>query len=64
MYNLLFCPICRGALTLENKSLKCGNGHSFDIAKSGYVNLLKPGKKNNAKAGDSKEMINARTDFF
>jgi 23S rRNA (guanine745-N1)-methyltransferase len=64
MYNLLFCPICQGALTLENKSLKCGNGHSFDIAKSGYVNLLKPGKKNNAKAGDSKEMINARTDFF
>ncbi|MBE6625515.1 MAG: methyltransferase domain-containing protein [Ruminococcaceae bacterium] len=64
MYNLLFCPICHKALKLEAQSLKCENGHSFDIAKSGYVNLLKPGKKNNAKAGDSKEMISARSAFF
>ena len=64
MYDLLFCPICRLPFALENKSLKCQGGHSFDIAKSGYVNLLKPGKKNNAKAGDSKEMIDARSSFF
>ena len=64
MYDSLFCPICRLPLTLESKSLKCQSGHSFDIAKSGYVNLLKPGKKNNAKAGDSKEMIDARSSFF
>lgn len=39
-------------------------GHSFDIAASGYINLLKPGKMNNARAGDSKEMIRARSNFF
>ena len=60
----LVCPICRCEFTKINNILKCENGHSFDIASSGYVNLLKPGKMNNAKAGDSKEMINARSNFF
>ena len=58
------CPICRGGLTRCASSFKCDKGHSYDIAKSGYINLLNPGKKNNAKAGDSKEMIRARTLFF
>lgn len=61
---LLRCPICKGAFSKENASLKCERRHSFDIASSGYVNLLKPGKMNNAKAGDSKEMIRARTSFL
>ena len=60
----LICPICRGALFKEASSLKCERGHSYDFSKSGYINLLNPGKKNNAKAGDSKEMIRARSDFF
>lgn len=60
----IVCPICRGGLKRCNSSLKCEGGHSYDLAKSGYVNLLNPGKKNNAKAGDSKEMIRARTLFF
>lgn len=58
------CPICRNRFTLVGNSLKCDKGHSFDIASSGYINLLKPGKMNNSKAGDSKEMIRARSNFF
>ena len=58
------CPICKNGFSLTNNTLKCSKGHCFDISSSGYVNLLKPGKMNNAKAGDSKEMIRARTSFF
>lgn len=61
---MFLCPICKEELIKYNNSLKCPKNHCFDFAKSGYVNLLNPGKKNNAKAGDSKEMIDARTSFF
>ena len=60
----LTCPVCGGKLEKSDNSLKCEAGHSFDFAKSGYINLLNPGKKNNAKAGESKEMIQARSSFF
>ena len=33
------CPICQENLTVVETSLKCSNRHSFDLAKSGYVNL-------------------------
>ena len=34
------CPVCQENLTLVESSLKCGNRHSFDLAKFGYVNLV------------------------
>jgi len=61
---LFVCPICQSSFCEENNTLRCEKGHCFDISASGYVNLLKPGKMNNAKAGDSKEMIRARTAFL
>ena len=64
IFERLICPVCSAPLTKKDNSLKCENRHSFDFASSGYINLLKPGKKNNARAGDSREMIKARTDFF
>lgn len=60
----LICPICEKRFFKAEGALKCENSHSFDISSSGYVNLLNPGKKNNFKAGDSKEMIRARTSFL
>lgn len=37
---LFSCPICSSALKLEvQERFVCANGHSFDLAKSGYVNL-------------------------
>lgn len=35
------CPLCAGAFSLVQRSLVCGAGHSFDLARSGYVNLLR-----------------------
>lgn len=64
IFDHLICPICSSSFSLTNASLKCEQNHSFDLSSSGYVNLLKPGKKNNARAGDSREMIKARRDFF
>jgi 23S rRNA (guanine745-N1)-methyltransferase len=61
---MFLCPICAKELSKCENTLKCASNHSFDYSKSGYVNLLNPGKMNNAKAGDSKEMIRARSSFF
>ena len=34
------CPNCGRPLAREPHRLACPAGHSFDLAKSGYVNLL------------------------
>ena len=64
----LRCPVCAGALAKEGNSLFCdghsGKRHCYDIASAGYVNLLPPGKKNNAHTGDDAGMITARTAFL
>ncbi|BCE01913.1 putative RNA methyltransferase [Marinicellulosiphila megalodicopiae] len=58
------CPVCQLALTQIDKSLKCDNQHSFDIAKRGYVNLLLSNQMNSKQPGDNKEMILARSQFL
>ena len=40
----LRCPVCGGMFGREPSLLRCSNGHCFDLAKEGYVNLLPPGK--------------------
>ena len=62
--NLLRCPNCGSELNRAEKSLVCPNRHTFDIAKSGYVNLLPPGKGKNAHTGDDKGMVDARMNFL
>jgi 23S rRNA (guanine745-N1)-methyltransferase len=41
---MLLCPVrhCRLALVREERRLSCARGHSFDVARSGYINLLQP----------------------
>lgn len=59
--DLLACPHCGTALETVERTLLCERGHSFDVARQGYVSLL-PGA---AKfTGDSAEMIAARGDFL
>lgn len=55
-----FCPNCGKKLIFKNKSLICENKHCFDVAKTGYVNLLLANQKNSFDPGDNKEMIAAR----
>ncbi len=54
----LACPRCRGALALVGSALRCPIGHTFDIAREGYVSMLDgvaPGV-----AADSAAMVAAR----
>ena len=38
----LLCPVCGETLVREERVWHCKNRHSFDVARSGYVNLLPP----------------------
>lgn len=44
--------------------LRCGLGHSYDIAKEGYVNLLLANRKASQSPGDTKEMAASRRAFL
>lgn len=57
----ILCPVCKNKLVKVEHSLQCSNGHNFDIAKQGYVNL---NMHNSQNTGDNAEMINARTIFL
>lgn len=58
------CPVCKQALRQQGRNWRCDQGHSFDCAKEGYINLLLPQHKNSQAPGDSKEMIAARRAFL
>ena len=57
------CPVCRSKQFILPSSLRCLKGHSFDIAKQGYVNLLLD-NAHNKRHGDDKLMVKSRTDFL
>ncbi|WP_024833256.1 putative RNA methyltransferase [Ruminiclostridium josui] len=61
---LFQCPNCAKPLKRGHKQYFCSNGHCFDIAKQGYVNLLLPGHTGTGKPGDTKEMIRSRREFL
>lgn len=62
----LTCPVCDASLTAlaQAKSVQCKNGHLFDYAKSGYLNLLLSHLKKSKAPGDTKQMVNARSQFL
>lgn len=61
----LNCPLsCDSALVLDGKTWRCDNGHTFDVAKQGYVNLLPVQNKRSKDPGDSKAMVQARAEFL
>jgi len=62
--NTLVCPLCEEALLKQERQWRCVNGHSFDIAKQGYVNLLPVQNKKSRAPGDSKAMVEARQRFL
>jgi len=59
---LLACPHCRAQLGEAAGAVACPNGHSFDVARAGYVSLL-PGDARLGSA-DSAEMVAAREAFL
>lgn len=58
----LICPVkaCGAPLAREAKALRCGAGHTFDLARSGYANLLQPQERKSPNAGDSRATVVAR----
>lgn len=60
----LCCPICGGALLQEACRWRCGEGHSFDIARQGYVNLLPVQQKHSLTPGDTREQVLSRRSFL
>ncbi len=67
--DLIRCPSCGGPLHPETGcpgpgSLRCAAGHTFDVSKQGYVNLLPPGRASNQRSGDEAEMLRARRRFL
>ncbi|WP_136255984.1 putative RNA methyltransferase [Onishia niordana] len=63
-FQALACPLDGDVLHRSGNSWRCGVGHSFDIAKQGYVNLLPVQNKRSQDPGDSKEMVAARQRFL
>lgn len=62
--SLFCCPICGEALTQEEKRYACPVGHSFDLAREGYVNLLPANRQHSKAPGDDRDMTVARTRFL
>src|SRR5271169_3860635 len=56
------CPVrdCHLALAREERRLHCERGHSFDVARSGYVNLLQPQDRRSRQPGDTPTAVAAR----
>ena len=70
MMHKLICPVCSNMLSIDKtslakyKSLSCTQGHLFDYAKQGYLNLLLSQHKRSKQPGDTLEMVQARTRFL
>jgi 23S rRNA (guanine745-N1)-methyltransferase len=47
-------------LIREERRLFCSRGHSFDIARSGYINLLQPQERRSKQPGDSVSAVKGR----
>ena len=58
----LRCPVCAGPLHPGGSRLACGRGHSFDIARHGYLNLTTG--RAGAGTADSSAMVAARERFL
>ncbi len=59
---MLLCPVrgCHLALTRMERRALCPRGHSFDVARSGYINLLQPQDRRSKQPGDAALIVAAR----
>jgi 23S rRNA (guanine745-N1)-methyltransferase len=59
---MILCTVrnCHLALAREERRLVCPLGHSFDVARSGYINLLQPQDRRSRQPGDAVAAVTAR----
>lgn len=62
--NILACPLDDLPLSVHTRQVMCPNGHNFDIARQGYINLLPVQHKHSKQPGDNEDMVRARTEFL
>lgn len=62
MKEILACPVCALPLARAERKYTCPKGHSFDLSRQGYVNLLL--SKGAAVHGDNAMMIASRRRFL
>ena len=60
----VICPVCGAALEPQGTAWRCAQGHCFDVARQGYVNLLTVTQKHSRHPGDTREMVAARRAFL
>ncbi|HYO78797.1 MAG TPA: methyltransferase domain-containing protein [Thermoanaerobaculia bacterium] len=62
----LICTVrdCRTPLRREERRAVCANNHSFDVARSGYLNLLQPQERRSKNPGDTADAVAARRRFL
>ena len=62
----LLCTVhgCRRALLFEGRRVTCRRGHSFDVARRGYLNLLQPQDRRARRPGDTAGVLAARRRFL
>src|SRR3954471_76553 len=62
LYVSLLCTVrtCHQPLAREERRVVCPRGHSFDVARSGYINLLQPQDRRSKQPGDTAEAVAAR----
>lgn len=58
------CPHCEHPLERRDQSYGCASGHSFDVAREGYVNLVVGGRRAGGPSGDDDAMVRARRSVF
>lgn len=56
----LRCPVCGRALAHQPDCLRCADGHTFDVARQGYVDLA----RGPLRHGDTAAMVAARETFL
>jgi 23S rRNA (guanine745-N1)-methyltransferase len=59
---MLQCTVrnCRSPLVRKERQVTCEHHHSFDLARSGYVNVLQPQDKRSKNPGDTASAVAAR----
>jgi 23S rRNA (guanine745-N1)-methyltransferase len=58
----LACSVrgCGSPLERRERAFVCPRGHTYDVARVGYVNLLQPQDRRSLSAGDAKAIVDAR----
>ena len=60
----LICPICGEQLNRAGRTFSCIHGHSFDLARQGYLHLLPVQQKHSLHPGDTRQQVLSRREFL